>query len=251
MTDPITTTLAALRINRDSPVPMYHQIEEGLTRLIESGALAPGQLLPSETELSQALRISPMTARQALNALAARGMIRRQRGVGSFVLARRFDRPLDHPVGFTEDMLARGVTPGARILRFEPSTAPTEAVERGILAEGTPMLRIKRLRLANDQPVALQDAYFSGVSFTREELEAAGSVYRLLADRGITLRKAQETIDAVAASRDEANLLGIPENGPLLRTLLFSVDGIDGFQEFTIAVYRSDLYQFRAVLQRW
>lgn len=243
--------LDALRINRDSPVPIYHQIMEGLTRLIESGVLSPGQLVPSETELARALSISPMTARQALNELAARGLIRRQRGVGSFVLARRFDRPLDEPVGFTQDMQARGVVPGARILRFEHTTAPVEAVERGILAEGTPTLRVKRLRLANDQPVALQDAYFTGVDFARKELEASGSVYRLLAERGITLRKAQETIDAVAAGKEEAGLLGIPENAPLLRTLLFSVDGIDGFQEFTIALYRSDFYQFRAVLQRW
>lgn len=243
--------LACLQIDRDSPLPIYHQIIEGLSRQMESGALSPGQMLPSETEMARTLNISPMTARQALNGLAAKGLVRRQRGVGSFVLARRFDLPLDEPVGFTDDIQSRGLASGSRILRFEWTVAPVEAVERRILIAGTPMLRVKRLRLVNDQAVGLQDAYFRGVDFSRAELEASGSVYQLMAQRGITLQSAQETIDAVAAGREEAGLLGIPEGAPLLRTLLFSIDSTDGFQEFTTALYRSDFYQFRAVLRRW
>lgn len=250
MSETSASILARLMIDRTSPLPIYHQIAAGLTQLITSGALPPGQMLPSETEMSRALDISPMTARQALNGLAAKGLIRRKRGVGSFVLARRFDLPLIEPIGFTADMQSRGLASSSRILRFERTVAPAEAIERGILAEGTPMLRIKRLRLANDQAVGLQDAYFSGVNFTREELDASGSIYRLMAQRGISLHTAQEIIDAVAAGKEEAGLLGVPEGVPLLRTLLYSSDSPDGFREFTIALYRSDFYQFRAVLRR-
>ncbi len=240
-----------LQLDRSSPVPIYHQVAETIKRLILSGALPPGQRLPSETELSSALHISPMTARQALTSLEAAGLIRRKRGIGSFVLARRFDRPLDHLVGFTQDMAARGVVSTSRILRFEPSTAPVEAVERGLIEAGMPMLRIKRLRFANDQPSALQDAYFSGVDFTREALEETGSIYGLLRTQGIAFEDGGETIDAVVASSEEATLLHVPENAPLLRTTLFARDEAGWLREFTLALYRADLYQFRAHLSRW
>lgn len=243
-------TLESLQINRASPVPIYHQIMDGLTRQIRSGQLTPGQLLPSETELSRSLGISPMTARQAMNGLVNQGLIRRQRGVGSFVLPRRMDHPLERMVGFSEDMHARGLRPASRILRVEQAKAPKEVVERVPLNDATAMLRVRRVRLANDQPVGVHDAWLLGVSFTRTDLERAGSLYALLAESGIQLGGCEETIDAVAADRELAGLLGVPVGAPLLRATRFTW-GEDGqFVEYVVALYRADLYQYRIRLTR-
>jgi GntR family transcriptional regulator len=243
--------LDSLTIDRDSPVPIYHQLVEKLTRLILSGALAPGQRLPSETELASALAISPMTARQALSMMEKHGLIRRQRGVGSFVLARMFDRPLDQLVGFTQDMAERGIEATSRILRFERVPAPQAAIEFGVAVPGDSMLRIKRLRLANLQPVAVQDAYFADVDFPRTDLESVGSVYTVLDHLGIHPTRAEEWIDAVSAQAEESHLLDIPVHAPMLRLRLLTWDADDRFVEYSQAVFRADLYQFHAKVGAW
>lgn len=246
----VSATLKSLHIDRASPVPIYHQIMEALVGQIHSGELECGQLLPSETELSRSLGISPMTARQAMNGLVAQGLIQRQRGVGSFVLPRRMDHPLESMVGFTEDMQARGLRPTSRILRIEQVAPPQECLARVPLEPGTQMLRIKRVRLANDQPVGVHDACLVGVDFTRTDLERAGSLYALLGRSGIHLCDCEETLDAVAADKDAAVLLGVPVGAPLLRAVRYSWDEHGQFIEYVEALYRADLYQYRIRLTR-
>jgi GntR family transcriptional regulator len=243
--------IGSLEIDRDSPVPIYHQVEQELTHLIDSGILPPGRRLPSETELAAMLGISPMTARQALCELERNGLIRRQRGVGSFVQGRLYDRSIEQLMGFTEDMSSRGLIPSARILRFEQSVVPAAAVAESAVEAGTPMLRIKRLRLANDQPVALQDSWFSDADFTRDELEASGSVYRLLEARGKRMVRAEALMRVVSAEAEEAHLLQLPLHSPLLQTRVFHWDERDQFAEYTASFFRADLYVFRAKLGRW
>ncbi len=251
MAETLPAPLNALRIDRASSVPIYHQIAGCLTQLIDSGALTPGQLLPSETELSRVLGISPMTARQALSTMEKRGLIRRQRGVGSFVLARMFDRPLDQLVGFTQDMTERGIKATSRILRFERIAAPLEVAGFCAIEPGTEILRIKRLRLANDQAVAVADAYLPGVEFERSELEAAGSIYSVLDERGIRPVRGEEFIDAVVAQEEECRLLKIPVHTPMLRMRLLTWATHNRFVEYSVTVYRADLYQFHARVGTW
>jgi GntR family transcriptional regulator len=242
--------LDSLHLNRDSVVPIYHQIMEGLSAQIRSGELLPGQLLPSETELSRALGISPMTARQAMNGLVVNGLIRRQRGIGSFVLPRQMDHPLEKMVGFTEDMHARGLQPTSRLLNIQHVSPPAEFQARVSLPPGTQVVRIKRVRLANDQPVGIHDACIRGVDVTRGDLERTGSLYALLAESGMHLTDCEETIDAVAANPDEAALLGVSDGAPLLRATRFSWDEQGALVEYVVALYRADLYQYRIRLTR-
>ncbi len=243
-------TLDAIQINRASPVPIYHQIMEELIGQIRSGALQPGQLLPSESELSRTLGISPMTARQAMSGLVTQGLIRRQRGVGSFVLPRRMDHPLERMVGFTEDMQARGLQPTSHIIKIERADPPNEMLQRCPVETGASVLRIKRVRLANDQPVGVHDAYLLGVDFTRADLERTGSLYALLAETGVHLADCEETIDAAAADNAQAKLLGVPVGDPLLRASRYSWDERGRFIEYVVALYRADLYQYRIHLTR-
>ena len=243
-------SLESIHVDRTSPVPIYHQIMDGLSRQIRSGELRPGQLLPSETELSRGLGISPMTARQAMNGLVNQGLIRRQRGVGSFVLARRMDHPLERMVGFSEDMHARGLKPTSRILRVEQSAPPKEVVERVPLGADMTMLRVRRVRLTNDQPVGVHDAFLLGVQFTRADLERASSLYALFSEEGIVLADCEETIDAVSADKESAALLGVAIGAPLLRVVRYSWGEGGQFVEYVVALYRADLYQYRIRLTR-
>jgi GntR family transcriptional regulator len=185
-----------------------------------------------------------------MNGLVTQGLIRRQRGVGSFVLPRRMDHPLERMVGFSEDMHARGLQPNSLILRVERASPPKEVVEHVPLEADATMLRVRRVRLTNDQPVGVHDAYLLGVDFTRAELERAGSLYALLAENGIQLTDCEETIDAISANKELSGLLGVSVGAPLLRAMRYTW-GEDGqFVEYVVALYRADLYQYRIRLTR-
>lgn len=240
----------SLQIDKDSPVPIYFQLYQGMVTLIASGSLKPGDALPSETDLSRHFKISPMTVRQAMTELVNRGFIRRERGRGTFVAARHLDHPLDRLVSFTEDMQARRLIPGSRILLIEKVAAPADVIIAASLPVDATVLRLKRLRLANDEPVGLHNAYLYNVDITAEDLAQTPSLYSLLSQRGIVLARGTDVIEAVSADKEVAELLRIKPNAPLLRTTRLAWDDRGRFVEYVTALYRADLYQYRTQLSR-
>lgn len=242
--------LLAVQVNKDSPVPLYFQLQTGITALIESGALKPGECLPSENDLARQFNISPMTVRQAMTELVSSGYVHRQRGRGTFVSARRMEHPLEQLVSFSEDMRARGLHPGSQILLFEQAALPGEVASRVQLPPDSRLTRIKRVRFANDKPVGIHDAYLNNVSITQAELEKNGSLYALLAEKGIQLGEGEDMIEAVAVTKEAAHLLCVKPGSPLLRTTRFSWDSRGQFVEYVVALYHADLYQYRIRLKR-
>lgn len=240
----------ALHIDKDSPIPIYVQIYQGMRALIASGSLQPGDALPSETDLSRRFSISPMTVRQAMTELVNEGYIRRERGRGSFVAPRELDHPLDRMVGFSEDMRSRHFEPGAKVLLLETVPAPQAVAVAADLPPDTPLLRLKRVRYANHEAVGIHDAYLQHVELTRADLKTTPSLYLLLAQRGIRLAEGVDTIDAVTASEEAAVLLGVQPNAPLLQTTRITWDVEGRFVEYVVAQYRADLYHYRIRLRR-
>lgn len=240
----------ALQVDKDSPVPIYVQLYQGMTALIASGSLKPGDVLPSETDFSRHFSISPMTVRQAMTELVNQGYIRRERGRGTFVAPRQLDHPLDRMVSFSEDMQSRHLVPGAKVLVLEKMVVPVSiAAEVGLPGE-TPLLRLKRVRYANHEAVGIHDAYLHDVEITHADLKRTPSLYMLLAQRGIVLTEGVDTIDAVPASPEAAHLLGVKPDAPLLQTTRISWDGRGKFVEYVVAQYRADLYHYRIRLRR-
>lgn len=240
----------SLEIDKNSPVPIYYQLRQGIEKLIESGDLIPGACLPSENEMSRTYGVSPMTVRQAMADLVNAGYVRRERGRGTFVLERRMQHSLDNLVSFSEDMQSRQIQPGSRLLVFEPVRAPQAAVKRIGLPADSIMTLVKRVRLADDVPVGIHDSYLYGVAITRADLERAGSLYRLLEQRDIHLSEGEETIEAVAASDEAARLLNVARGFPLLKTSRFSWATSGQFVEYVIALYHADLYRYTLRLRR-
>lgn len=240
----------SIRIDKDSAVPIYFQLYEGMRSLIAAGSLKPGDALPSETDFARYFSISPMTVRQAMTELVKEGFINRQRGRGSFVAPRQLDHPLDRMVSFSEDMLARQVIPGSRVLLIEEVAAPLEIAAAADLPAGVSLLRLKRVRYANGEPVGIHDAYLHQVSLTEADLDKTPSLYMLLAQRGIVIAEGLDTIESVSAPKEAADLLGIRVNAPMLQTTRISWDEQGRFVEYVVALYRADLYHYRIRLRR-
>ncbi|MBE0691248.1 MAG: GntR family transcriptional regulator [Anaerolineae bacterium] len=237
-------------VDKSSPVPLYYQLQQGLIRLIEGEALKPDDLLPSENELARRHSISPMTVRQAMSELVNAGYVRRERGRGTYVAKRQMQHRLDQLVSFSEDMTARDLLPGGKVLILEQAPAPPEVVARIGLSPDTMMTRLKRVRYVNEQPVGIHDAYLHQVIFTSAELERVGSLYRLLEQKSVVLDEGDDMIGAVAASREAAELLHVKPGAPLLRTTRFAWDARGQFVEYVTALYRADLYEYQIHLKR-
>lgn len=237
-------------LNKNSFTPMYFQIQSQLLEMIQSGRLHPGDPLPSEDELSRICGVSRMTSRQALQALKTQGFASRRKGHGSFVSQPRVEKDIAHLCGFTTEMRALGMKPSSRVLASEIILAPPEVATQLGIAVNAQIYQLRRLRMANGLPVAIEEIRlpydrFSGV----EKLNFSRiSLYQTLRDRyGIKVSRADEILEARSATRHEAQLLEVQPRASLLaisRTL-WSTDGLP--VETAHSVYRGDRY--RAVLR--
>src|SRR3954465_11001181 len=148
-----------MNANPESAIPLYFQIERDLASSITSGALAPGSQLPSEEELVQKYGVSRTTVRKAIQELERLQLIEIRRGKGTFVREAKLTQELTALTGFVEDMVAIGLKPSARLVGTWTVRA-TEGVARQLrLPIGTEVMQIKRVRIADDVAISLDETY--------------------------------------------------------------------------------------------
>lgn len=237
-------------LDKDSFTPMYFQIQTQLLKQIQSGHLRPGDALPGEEELTRIYGVSRMTSRQALQALTTQGLAYRQKGRGTFVLQPKVEKDIAHLLGFSAEMRMLGFKVSSRVLDKSSAAAPPEIALRLRIEPGTAALHLRRLRLVDAEPVAIEDVWLSQKQFPGIEKIDFGrsSLYETLRERyGVRVGSADEVIEARLANKQEAELLAIAPKSSLLvisRTLL-STDGRP--VEAGLSIYRGDRY--RAVLR--
>lgn len=192
----------------------YTEIEEWLRRLCATRP--PGSGLPSEVEVAEQFGVSRMTARKAFQNLVHAGLIARRKGAGSFVLPAPLHRPEGVLRSFTQDMVARGLTPSSRLVRGDVGAAPEAAAALG-LRPADWVVTIERVRYADDVAVALERTVLPGdfAPVLQADLEQ-GSLHRALADLGRQMGRASGYVTARLATNDEAHLLGVELPAALL-----------------------------------
>ena len=110
------TRWSALMPDARNVTPLYLQLARNLATAIHCGVWSAGEALPSERTLSDAIGVSRITARKAIELLVEQGLIRRARGAGSFITPRVED-PLSRLTGFTKKMQQRGFRAGFGVAR--------------------------------------------------------------------------------------------------------------------------------------
>lgn len=212
------------------PVPLHHQVYLHLKAALDRGEWTPGDRLPPERELAVQYGCSLITVRRALTELAREGRLERTRGRGTFVLRRRIERDLAGTMSFTEEMQTRGLDPQTKLIGARPESAG-EAVAHALhLEPGSPTLYLERLRLADGEPLLLEQVHLPAERFPgllASDLEH-GSLYELLTERyGTPVVRAREALEPVLLRAREARLLGRPVRSPalLIEGIAFSADG--------------------------
>ena len=243
-----TETPRSVDIDARSPVPKYSQLREILLDLI-ANELPVDAPVPSERELAARYGMSRMTARQAVEHLVSQGRLYRVQGKGTFVARPKIDMPL-RLASFSEDMRARGLSPGSRDLgrRIEPAGTGV-ARELGLPA-GTPVHVIERLRTADGVPMALERSHLPVhlVPDLHEHPLANSSLYELLATRyGLVLDRGDQVIEAGIADRADAALLHLAPGSAVLLLERRCWAGQVAV-EYAVSTYRADRYRLRARL---
>ncbi|WP_051323964.1 GntR family transcriptional regulator [Candidatus Solirubrobacter pratensis] len=216
--------------------------DQVLTMLDE---LTVGDALPSERRLSTELQVSRPTLRAVLDELVREGLLLRRHGSGTYVAEPKIALPLTM-TSFSEDMSRRGMVPSSRVVAFEVTTAGAKLGQRLQLSPVEEVWVITRLRLADDETMAIEWLHAPRrflPDLKREDL-AQQSFYELLNERqGIVIAKGVQTIEPTVTSQEEADLLGVPVHSP---AFLFerTTEGEGGeVVEFVRSVYRGDRYR--------
>jgi len=240
-------------IYKNSPLPRYYQLKEIMRERVRSGEWKPGDLIPSERELGEKYGISRMTARQALTDLVNEGLFYREQGKGTFVSQRKITQQLIRLTGFTEDIRARGQRPGTIVLSSEMRPADEATAEKLRISPGTLVFRLQRLRLADEEPLAIELSQISFKDCERlleEDLEH-NSLYRMLETKyGIPLMEADQELEAGLAGNEDAQLLKIPVGSSVLFTRRITYTERNQPIEYAKAVYCGNKYTFYTHMKR-
>lgn len=229
--------------------PLYQQIKGLLTRSLSLSEWKAGEALPSEPELAQRFKVSQGTVRKALDALAAEGLLVRRQGKGTFVATHAEQQVQYRFLRLMPDQGPRAVMQ-RRFLDFRRMRAPAEIARTLDLSGGDSVLQLRRLLLAGDLPVVLDDIWLPARLFkglTAERLSGyRGPMYGLFeAEFGVQMIRAEEKIRAVAAAGAEAVLLGVPPGSPLLRVERRSLTYADRPVELRRGLYRTEAHYYR------
>jgi GntR family transcriptional regulator len=232
-----------VRLNR-ADAPAHAAIEEGLAEAMAIGELTSGERLPAERELAERLGVSRMTLRQALGSLERRGLVKRRVGRrgGTFVSEPKIERDLTALAGLTAQLRRQGHRAGARVISAGEGPASGRTAAALGVEPGAPVYRVVRLRLSDDQPLALERSLFPAVRFPGLLLGPLdGSLYAVLEERyGDGPVRAVESLEPVVAEASEATLLGVREGAPLLLVERTAFDQAGHAIEYARDLFRGD-----------
>jgi GntR family transcriptional regulator len=226
----------------------YEQIAEYLRELVT--AAQPGDRLPSEAELCEQFGVSRMTARQAVQLLAADGLVERRRGAGTFVRSHPVLRDLGSPLSFTGSMRARGMTASSKTLEWSEVKSSRDEADALGLEVGDEVYRLERLRLADGTPMAIERVVMpSELALALSDGFQEGSLHEAFRGIGRNPTEAHAEVSARRATRRERDLLGLPPSGIVIseRRTIYDQDGSP--LERTETRYAAGRYTFRAILR--
>lgn len=230
---------------------LYRQLYDILFQDIISGVYAPGDLIPSESELMSLYGVSRATARRAMEMLSNNGMISKKRGVGSEVISNRPNTSPSRVTSYLKKNVDDRVAAEKRLVDASIIPAPADVAETLGISEGTQAYRLRRVRYAGDEPLYFEVNYFER-AFLPHAIERDFSKESLRAyvndELGIQWSRALQRIYSVAADDEIARFLDVGDGEPLLLVRRVSVDMDDVPRELVMTYYRADRYHLEIEL---
>jgi len=202
-----------------SGVALWRQVADGIERGIADGRFAAGERLPAEMEIAETYRVNRHTVRRALAVLAERGLVRAERGSGTYVEAQRLAYPLRSRTRFSEIVGAGGREPRGQLIGASAEPATRELARQLALKTGAPLIRIEALRLADRTPICVGTTWLAAERFPEagQVYERARSMTKVLEHYGVRdYRRASTRVTAAIVDASDAVRLNLALGRPVL-----------------------------------
>jgi GntR family transcriptional regulator len=212
--------MSSENIHKESPIPYHYQLRELLRDEINTGRWEVGERLPSEREICETFQLSRTTVREALDALVNEGMLRREKGRGTFVADPKImEHWLDLPDSFTDAMQQQGYRVETKVLNLNVMPAPYKVRQELRLKPDERVIVLDRLRAILNEPILVVTSYITEryCPGLKHEDFTQFSLYQVLREKyQINIASAKRCMEAVAANELEANLLHVKFGAPLM-----------------------------------
>jgi GntR family transcriptional regulator, phosphonate transport system regulatory protein len=225
---------------RQEGVALWRQIATRLQRDIGVGLYPPGGRLPTEAQLSQQFRVNRHTVRRALEELSRGGLLRVEQGRGSFVADDVLEYSVEPRTRFSEWIRRHNMEPTGRVLQLRATTADTHVAGALGIRTGGRVVLLERLGLADDRPVSLAQHHFPATRLpgVLDALRTSPSITQALKAAGVSDYVRQRTrVTARLPDAEEAEMLRMPRNRPLLVAENINVDRAGMVVEFGVSRY--------------
>ena len=243
-------------VDDSNPIPKYIQISAWLKELIETGRYKKGEKLPSEIQLAKICEVNRATLRQAINELTSMGLLRKEKGTGTFVSSpapAELRQKLEYISSTTDLMKDSGIEQSTRILGKQVEQAPDKIASALFLGSNKKVYVVRRVRVGDDTPYIYEESYlpydlFKGIL----EMDLTGSMYKLISEQfNIVLARCQQTISAVNLNAKIAKILQLSKNaaGIFMESLTFDENSIP--VEVLYSYHRGDTYKLEIELGRY
>jgi GntR family transcriptional regulator len=241
---------ATLVLNRTAHEPFWRQLYAQMSALIASGAVGQGGSLPSERELAQAMGVSRATAKRCYDELRRFDQLGGRGRGGSVVQAIKQVQPvLGKLKGFTQEMRELGMTASTQLLERVVTTDSMMASVFGRPSTAQ-FLRLVRVRLADGAPMTREVAWYDmTIAPALGGWDAQGSVYAFIQQAcGVELGHAEQTVEAVQSSAQEAHTFGFDAPQPCLQFKRKTYATNQQLVEYVQGTFRGDAYVYKLTL---
>jgi GntR family transcriptional regulator len=243
----LATALDPGAVDRDAPLPLYHQLRQALLGPLKRGHWKEGDPIPTEREICDTYDVSRITVRRAINDLVREGYLVSYQGKGTFVARPKIQRQLTQLRSFSEELQAVGLRAGSRLLSLRQEPAVGDVAAALQIDEGGWIWIVERLRLADDEPTILSTSHLRlspEVVLTPAHLHGQVSLWQTLRQQGVTFARSESTIQAVTGSDCESQLLEVAPGSPLLlvESIVYTDDDVP--VEYSRMVSRGDRYKY-------
>lgn len=240
-------------VDESNPMPKYLQISSWLNDMVQSGRYSPGEKLPSEMALSKTCGVNRNTLRQAISELISKGLVRREKGLGTFVASpapTELRHTLERISSYRDLMEQSGVEVKTRVVSKDLELADDKISSALLLGADKNVFAIRRLRLGDGLPYIYEETFvpasvFDGIL----DLDLVGSLYQIYTDNfHVTMARSHQTIRAINLDQQHAAILGLPAESAALfiETIAYNENGAP--IELLYSYHRGDKYKLEIEL---
>jgi len=238
----------ANEINKESPMPLYYQLEDLLRKAISSGELKPGEMIPTEWEIIEHFNLSRTTVRQALTDLVNENLLYKKKGIGTFVAKPKIDlQYMGNMLSYDNQIIGAGLKPSTKVLKLEIITADDFLLDEMQLTKERKIIELIRLRYADDEPIAVIQSFlpYDLCAFIMDKDLEQNSLYETLAqNRKTTVVRVEREVAAQIISKEDGKLLNVEKGFPVQSFLNKAYNEEGRILEYCHSRYRGDRNKF-------